>query len=312
MSSGLVSVAVDRSLPAASVAVKRNGAAPAEVSGGAGGAQRRKPRTRRVRSSPHSHHPNRSLSRAPNRLLMVIGSGRPRRYTCWLACDHGSSRSTYSRFTMMERWMRTNCRSGRRCSQQFWDTDRIGVTSDVYSLACLGFELLTGRTPYAAREVRIVAARHLAAPVPSLGAVQGLMVEEVDAVFAKALAKDPAERYVSAIEFVRALRYALLLSLNVDPDGEPTLDRVAPSESKRCNERLVMFARDWLYVKESLLNSRLAHCPRSAQTRALASSAVDRLRPWRGGAKTVPTPTSASSTRSVSAAASTASRHAAV
>src|SRR5688500_5099267 len=48
-------------------------------------------------------HPNRSLSLAPNLLLIVIASGRPRRYTSWLAWDHGSRRSTCSRFTIVER-----------------------------------------------------------------------------------------------------------------------------------------------------------------------------------------------------------------
>jgi serine/threonine protein kinase len=79
--------------------------------------------------------------------------------------------------------------------------------SDVYSLACTAFETLTGRPPYgdAPNDAARLAA-HLQSPIPSAHALRPELPEDIDRVFAKALAKNREDRFDSCGEFVRELR----------------------------------------------------------------------------------------------------------
>jgi serine/threonine-protein kinase len=83
------------------------------------------------------------------------------------------------------------------------------AASDVYSLAVVAFELLTGRRPFVGDSVAAEAAAHVNAEVPSIREVEPSLPAELDPVFARALAKEPARRYTSAADFVAALRAAL-------------------------------------------------------------------------------------------------------
>ena len=82
------------------------------------------------------------------------------------------------------------------------------AASDLYGLAVVAFELLTGRRPFQADTAPAEAAAHVHAPVPSVSE-RAQVPRELDRVFERALAKDPAARYPSAAEFVADLRQAL-------------------------------------------------------------------------------------------------------
>ncbi len=89
--------------------------------------------------------------------------------------------------------------------------------ADVYSLACMAFEMLTGRPPYAgAPNDAARLAAHLQGPVPNARSMRPELPPAVDAVFHKALAKRPDERYASAGEFVHDLRAVFPLA-GADP-----------------------------------------------------------------------------------------------
>jgi eukaryotic-like serine/threonine-protein kinase len=87
--------------------------------------------------------------------------------------------------------------------------ERTTPASDLYSLAVVAFELLTGRRPFEGDSVAAAAAAHVTAEVPSVCDVNPEMPCELDPVFARALAKDPSRRYGSAAEFVAALRASI-------------------------------------------------------------------------------------------------------
>src|SRR3954452_22669967 len=87
--------------------------------------------------------------------------------------------------------------------------ERTTAASDLYSLAVVAFELFTGRRPFEAGSIAAEAAAHVTGELPSVCDVNPQAPCELDPVFAKALAKDPALRYPSAAEFVAALRASL-------------------------------------------------------------------------------------------------------
>ena len=95
--------------------------------------------------------------------------------------------------------------------------------SDIYSLGCVLFEMLTGRTPFEGEGTRPMMARHLTDKVPSAVASRPDLPPAVDQILARMLHKDPGRRYQSAQEFcesvhqVGALRSAWSISLEAMP-----------------------------------------------------------------------------------------------
>ncbi|MGW5450924.1 ADP-ribosylglycohydrolase family protein [Nocardia sp. NPDC003979] len=80
---------------------------------------------------------------------------------------------------------------------------------DQYSLACTVFRLLTGAGPYDAPNPATVMLGHLNAPPPSASSRRTSLPAAVDAVLAKALAKNPAHRFPTCTAFATALTEAL-------------------------------------------------------------------------------------------------------
>ena len=80
--------------------------------------------------------------------------------------------------------------------------------TDVYSLGCVMFEALTGQTPYKRENDLATLWAHVYAPPPSVREINPDISPELDGVVRRAMAKDPAERYVSAAEFGHAVSAA--------------------------------------------------------------------------------------------------------
>ena len=86
---------------------------------------------------------------------------------------------------------------------------RATAASDRYALGVVGWELLTGARPFQSETLTAEAAAHVNQPVPSVCDRNPDLPCELDPVFERALAKDPAERFGSNAEFVAALRAGL-------------------------------------------------------------------------------------------------------
>jgi serine/threonine-protein kinase len=80
--------------------------------------------------------------------------------------------------------------------------------TDLYALAVVAFELLTGQRPFQSDNPTAEAAAHVHAPVPAVSERSDLP-PELDPIFSRAMAKHPVERFPSAADFVAALREAL-------------------------------------------------------------------------------------------------------
>ena len=79
------------------------------------------------------------------------------------------------------------------------------AASDRYALGVVAYELLTGQRPYAAETPVTEAFAHLNAPIPSAAQAAPALPRGVDAVFERALAKEPNDRPTSAGELVEEL-----------------------------------------------------------------------------------------------------------
>jgi serine/threonine protein kinase len=89
--------------------------------------------------------------------------------------------------------------------------DPLDERADVYSLACVLYECLTGQAPFPrATDVALLWAHVHEEPTPPSEARPGLP-KELDTVLARGLAKEPGRRYRSAGELLAATRSALRL-----------------------------------------------------------------------------------------------------
>jgi serine/threonine-protein kinase len=82
--------------------------------------------------------------------------------------------------------------------------------TDIYSLALMTYEMLTGKLPFSGRtQQEMMIARLRSEPMPLRAAAPALgLPETVERVLAKAMQRDPGDRYSSAPEFANALTTA--------------------------------------------------------------------------------------------------------
>jgi serine/threonine-protein kinase len=80
--------------------------------------------------------------------------------------------------------------------------------ADQYALAATAYQLLTGSPPFQHSNPAVVISQHLSASPPAIGERLPELAD-LDPVFAKALAKDPKDRYQRCIDFARALSHRL-------------------------------------------------------------------------------------------------------
>jgi len=153
--------------------------------------------------------------------------------------------------------------------------DEVSPATDVYALGCVIFECLTGELPFVRPYEAAVLWAHLHDEVPAVSSVVADVPTEVDAVIARALAKDPAQRpatcSVLAGEFIEALRARPPVHRDVDDRGRPP--------RRRMRRVLVASALIVLLLCVAAAWTQLGSGHKSA---AVVTNTIDRLDPGTG------------------------------
>jgi eukaryotic-like serine/threonine-protein kinase len=143
----------------------------------------------------------------------------------------------------------------------------LGNQSDVYSLACVVYEMLAGEPPLRGSGARATMAKHVTEVPRPVRALRPEAPAAVERALAQALAKDPAERFASAADFTAALHaegpgarpspavtrsVAVLPFVNASPDADneylsdgitdELIDALAKIDGLRVSSRTSVFA----------------------------------------------------------------------
>ena len=105
-------------------------------------------------------------------------------------------------------------------------TRSVDGRSDVYSLACVLYEMLAGEPPFTGPTPAAILIRRFAEPPPSVRKLRGNVPEAVDHALQQALAAVPGDRFSTAGAFAEALEAVV-----VTPTATPTVTSVPATSS---------------------------------------------------------------------------------
>jgi serine/threonine protein kinase len=114
----------------------------------------------------------------------------------------------------------------------------IEPSSDVYALACVLYQCLTGETPYPGTTLEHIAVGHMFVPPPRVSEERATVPTQLDEVIATGLAKLPGDRYPTAVQMASAARAAI-----TDPSLRRPTQPVIPTAVGPSDAHLPRFAQ---------------------------------------------------------------------
>jgi serine/threonine protein kinase len=99
------------------------------------------------------------------------------------------------------------------------------IRSDLYSVAAVLFEMLSGHPPYEGDTAVDIVVKHMNDKVPSICTIRPELPRELDQFMQKAMAKLPADRYTTPREFINALEKLQELIPAIPIDRQDTAER---------------------------------------------------------------------------------------
>ncbi|NWF68770.1 MAG: serine/threonine protein kinase [Chloroflexi bacterium] len=140
--------------------------------------------------------------------------------------------------------------------------ERVDQTADIYAFGILSFELFAGQRPFVAdknlprdQAESDLIRQHVEAPVPRVSQLRTELPTALDDILAKALAKKPADRYQSVLDFARDVHIALASQLSAELQDFSEIRPIKPSEKYSTTETPPVAAnrRNWLPLIVALL-----------------------------------------------------------
>ncbi len=115
--------------------------------------------------------------------------------------------------------------------------------ADQYALAATAFQLFTGAPPFENSNAAVIIGKHLSAPPPALSERRPDLAA-LDPVLAKALAKDPRDRFDKCTDFARALQHGLGIAAadatTLAPAVSGRTEVLPPEQTTRSRRSLVL------------------------------------------------------------------------
>lgn len=165
----------------------------------------------------------------PANILIAPGQGREEGDHVYLA-DFGLTKKagSQSQLTRVGTFVGT---LNYAAPEQF-GSGQVGPPADIYALGCVLYQCLTGHVPFETQSDAQLMYMHLAQPLSSVRVHRPALPPEIDAVIARATAKDPAARTESARAVIREARAAMRLTPAAVAAQAPTrvleVERVPP------------------------------------------------------------------------------------
>ncbi|MEA2150241.1 MAG: eukaryotic-like serine/threonine-protein kinase, partial [Solirubrobacteraceae bacterium] len=154
----------------------------------------------------------------------------------------------------------------------------VSPASDLYSVGCMTYEMLTGRLPFTESSQTALLLRQVSDPVPDVREIDPLIPEPVALWVATMTAKDPDERFASAQEAWESFEEAILefvgprwrRDATLTPGSEIDVDDIPPQGAKPLRPA----TRASLPASGALTGFQTYHAP-AALHEQLAAEGVD-------------------------------------
>jgi putative two-component system response regulator len=154
----------------------------------------------------------------------------------------------------------------------------LGPATDLYSLAVVAYEMLTGRVPFQGDTPAATLLSHLNKQMPPIRELDGELSGHAESALSRALAKAPQERFGSARELVEALTPAAWPTPNIGAPNLVTSASILRTGSAR-NAPRVLVVDDGTANRE-LIEACLAGVDCEVRLAADGYQALDTIAAW--------------------------------